>query len=1080
MIVRVAAVVALLVSTSAFAADPGADKPIIGPVPAWVRPVDPPADDSKADSNAIKLLLTDQQVRLLPSGSETYTETTARVQTAQGLAALGTISIPWKPDQGTLTVHKMHVIRDGKVIDLLAGGRGFTVLRRENGLEYAMLDGVLTAVIQPEGLQVGDILDMAMTVKTIEPALGGNSEGFVVLAAGTHVSKYRMRAIWDDSLPVRWREGDNLPPIHPRKENGVTEIALALDNVEPTVSPKQAPPRYALARNVEITTFRSWNQLSSLFAPLYAKASTLKADGPLKAEIASIAAASPDPIKRAEAALALVQDKVRYVFLGMNDGGLVPADADVTWQRRFADCKGKTALLIALLHGLGIAAEPAIVSTALGDGLDQQMPKSAFFNHVIARVTIGGKVYWLDGTRIGDTRLADIQVPDFHFALPLRAPGAALEPLIVPIPTKPLEEYRIKVDMTAGVSRPFPFHVEEISRGDEALATHLRLDDMTSQLRQQSLRDYFAGEYPDVEPKSYSAAWDAATGEEKLVMDGLETHDWRWSYEADHAGIGWKADFARAAGPDQDVPFAVAYPFYTTAHTTILLPNRGLGMVNHIADVDRTVAGIEYHRKAKVEAGILTVETSSRAVAREFPAKDAPTAQGALRELVGLQPLLTYDNNYQKTPQEREAALSDPKSASDYNERAWARMSKNDPAGAIADAEQAIALRPDIPGAYVVRGTVRVVQGKTDEGLADVRKGVALGPEWVGGRVQLARLLLVLGRTGEALAEADRVLALDPKNVDGLTVRSDLQRRLRHFDLALADSDAALKLAPASLTLYQVRTAIYFDQGQRDKALAEAQAAVAADPKADSGHLLLAAAYAQVDRRDEAMAEFAKAIAIKPTPYVYLTRARIRPESDVAGKRADIAAALKLDPAQPEAYQMSAALELKTRNYPAAIAAANVQLAKNPKDAGMLWNRGVAFAQTGRAAEAEKDFAAARDAVSNNSQVLNNMCWEKATLNVALPSALADCDASLRIAPDTANVIDSRGFVLFRMGRYAEAVDAYDKAVQLRPKNAESLYVRGLAKRHLGKAADGDTDIAAAKAIDTNVEKEFANYGVTG
>jgi hypothetical protein len=299
MIARLALVPALLVSTCALAADPNADKPIIAPPAAWVRPNDLPADTGKPDGAAIKVLLVDQQVHLLPNGGETYSETAARVQTSQGLTALGTISLPWKPDQGTLIVHKMHIIRDGKIIDLLAGGHGFTVLRRENGLEYATLDGVLTAVIQPEGLQVGDIIDMATTVKSLDPALAGNSESFVVLGPASNVSKYRMRVIWDDGLPVRWQQGEGLPAIRLRKANGATEISVALDNVQPTVLPKQAPGRYALTRNVAATTLKSWNQLSELFAPLYARAAVLKPDSPLKADIARIAAASPDPVKRA-------------------------------------------------------------------------------------------------------------------------------------------------------------------------------------------------------------------------------------------------------------------------------------------------------------------------------------------------------------------------------------------------------------------------------------------------------------------------------------------------------------------------------------------------------------------------------------------------------------------------------------------------------------------------------------------------------------------------------------------------------------------------------------------------------------
>ena len=116
---------------------------------------------------------------------------------------------------------------------------------------------------------------------------------------------------------------------------------------------------------------------------------------------------------------------MRYAFVGMNLGGYVPAAADVTWQRRFGDCKGKSVLLLALLHQLGIEAEPVLVSTGLGDGLDQQLPMLTF-DHAIVRAQIGGKVYWLDGTRTGDRALDDIAIPNFRWVLPLRPTGAKL------------------------------------------------------------------------------------------------------------------------------------------------------------------------------------------------------------------------------------------------------------------------------------------------------------------------------------------------------------------------------------------------------------------------------------------------------------------------------------------------------------------------------------------------------------------------------------------------------------------------------------------------------------------------------
>lgn len=1081
MIVRFAPVAALLVSTCAGAADPSADKPIIGPPAAWVRPAALPADTAKPDLGALRLLLSDQQSLLQPNGAETYSETVVRVQTAQGLNALGTITIPWKPDNGTLTVHKLHIVRDGRVIDLLAKGPGFTVVRRENNLEYAMLDGVLTAVIQPEGLQVGDILDMATTIKSRDSALGGNSEAFVLVGAAARAAHFQARLIWPDSLPIRWRQGDGMPPLRERKANGQTEVSFAMDDVQPQITPKQAPPRFLITRQLEATSFKSWNDLSALFAPLYVRAATLKADSPIQAEIARIAAASRDPVRRAEAALALTQDKIRYVFLGMNDGNLVPADADISWERRFADCKGKTAFLLALLHGLDIEATPAIVSTALGDGMDRRFPEVSLFNHVIVRATIAGKTYWLDGTRTGDLRLADIRVPDFGFALPLRTPGAALERLDVPVPAKPLNEYFLKVDMTGGVLRPYPFHVEEISRGDEALATHLRLDDMTPEVRQQSLRDYFTAQYPDVEAKSYSAAWDSATGEEKLVMDGIEKHDWTWAYEADHAAIGWKADFVRAAGPHADAPFQVDYPYYTVARETVLLPNAGRGMINHAPDIDRTAAGVEYRRKAKLEGGVFTIETSSRAVAREFPAADAPAAQAALREMEAQQPLLGIDRRlYQSTPEEIAAAISNPQSAFDYFQRAQTRFAKKDLGGALADAEKSIELQPDNGGPYFLRGAIRATQGKPEDGLADMQKGAAIAPAWQAGHFALGSLLMSLHRLDEALSEADRAVVLDANDYKAIALRGEVHRRMRHYDQALADTATALKLKPDQQEVYQTRANIYVAQGQAASAIAEAQAAVAALPNSDMAHTFLAAVYKKYGRDKEAMAEFDKSIAIKPTPEAYLTRANARPDSDIAGKRADIAAAAKLDPNLPDVPEMRLALDLKIGNYAAVIPAATALLAKRPGSAQLLVDRGIAYIHIGRQMEADKDFAAARTAAGGDANALNSLCWDKATHNVVLASALADCDAALKLQPDAGQIIDSRGFVLLRLGRYQDSVDAYDRALALRPKVAESLYGRGLAKRHLGKAADADADIAAAKAIDAGIERQFASYGSIG
>jgi tetratricopeptide (TPR) repeat protein len=95
-----------------------------------------------------------------------------------------------------------------------------------------------------------------------------------------------------------------------------------------------------------------------------------------------------------------------------------------------------------------------------------------------------------------------------------------------------------------------------------------------------------------------------------------------------------------------------------------------------------------------------------------------------------------------------------------------------------------------------------------------------------------------------------------------------------------------------------------------------------------------------------------------------------------------------------------------------------------------------------------------------------------------LQEALADCNEAVKVKPDYINALDSRGFVLLRMGRYDEAIADYDAALQIDSSKVASLYGRGMAKRRKGDYAGGNIDIAAAKAAKPSVIAEFSRYGL--
>jgi len=1079
-----------------------ADKLAIAPAPAWVKPIAAPAAPDKPGEAPINLLLQDQQFDLQPRHQTRYFESVYRIQTSQGLPA-GNVSLSWNPDTEVATVHKLEIHRGDKIIDVLKTGQSFTVVRRETNLENAMLDGVLTATIQPEGLQVGDIVDFSASISQSDPALKDHIEQIGGGWNGTPITRAHMRAQWPASIHMRLRGTPGLPELKPVREGNLASVELSLDDLQPLQAPRGAPLRYAISRVWEMSDFKSWADLAHLMAPLYVKASELPAQGALQAEIARIAAQSADPVVRAEAALALVQERVRYVFLGMNDGGLIPADAETTWSRRFGDCKAKTALLLALLHGLGIKAEPVVVNALVGDGLDERLPAIGLFNHVLVRANINAKTYWLDGTRTGDARLDQIRTPYFRWGLPL-AGDANLVPLVPPALEQPASVTSVRIDASAGLSVPAPFHVESLWRDDAALGLNLRLSDLSPELRDTYLRQYWRKQYDFVDVKSVSATYDAKLREERLVMDGQAQMDWNsgW-YETDGLGVGYKADFTRDPGQAQGAPFVTDYPSYYRSEETILLPKGAAFSLSHPEDIDTTVAGTAYHRHVAITGNRFTGEMSTRTIAPEFPAADAAAAQKTLRALADKTVYIGKPENYQATAREADAALLDkPADAEGFIARGTMLLDNQSFDVAIADFTSALALDPKNARALAGRGLAYAWQGKPALAEADIAAAEKIDRKTNEIAIDHARAMLAWNadRAREAVDALTKAIALWPEDEFALFHRAYLYRALDRADLAIADATEILRLEPRQLDMYLLRAGLYLQQGKRELAVADASALAAAMPDDDYAQVTAGMIYARAGNQAEAMKAFDRALAIAPGAYAYINRSRARPWRDFAGRAADIDAAAKVKPeaAAPDADKprtqaairddprsamtllARADLQFDQKDYSGAISTLRALLANSPDNPDALLRRGLAFAKLGYNVLAEQDFAKMRSIIAT-PVALAKSCRAKGDAGVMLDTALADCDAAIAKQPDHTDYLESRALVLLRLGRFADAVKAYDAALARRPLWTPALYGRSLAEAGLGGAAASGSDLVnrrIALKVDADVVDEFARMGI--
>lgn len=604
-----------------------------GPPGAWVKLQGVPVA-GKDGRAAIKFLLADRQIELTADTVKYYVENAIRIQTREGLSALGTITLMWNPNTDVMIVHKLDLVRGRTVINLLASGRRFTIAKRQTNREAATLDDTLRATLQLPGLRVGDIVEIAYTLVSREPLLAGAPSAEIQVPAALPVALLHIRALWSPSLPIRWQAGQGLAPVRRIHERSDIGVSVTMRNLRPVLEPRFAPLRFQVERSIDFSAFRSWAQLARRFAPLYRKAARLGAHSPLRAQVARIRAASADPRRQAALALRLVENQVRYLFLNLNDGGLRPASADLTWSRRFGDCKAKTVMLLALLHSLGILAEPVAVSVTAGDALAGRLPMIQLFDHVLVRAVIAGHIYWLDGTRLGDRSLAQLRIPYYHWGLPLIAHGARLLRMVPPPPRHPLFDTCIRIDARAGLLRPAPFRVVTTLRGAAGLFFERRLANLTPDELDEGLRRYWVQRYPFVQVRSVSARYDRTEHAERFTMDGTARLQWRdQDYRTDGLGVGYVVDFSRPRGPNRGAPYAVAYPFYTRNSEIIRLPHGGRGFTVVGAEIDRTVAGMRYRRNASIHDGVFTAVATRVSVAREFPAVEAARDQRILRRL---------------------------------------------------------------------------------------------------------------------------------------------------------------------------------------------------------------------------------------------------------------------------------------------------------------------------------------------------------------------------------------------------------------------------------------------------------------
>lgn len=614
-----------------------------GPAPNWAvqsEPMPVPADAA----GAVFMRRQDTEVHLDDKGQLLYNSYRIKILHPNALQ-LGNLSIGWNPAAGAPVVHVIKIYRDHEVIDVLRDA-SFEILRREDQLEAAGLDGNLTAVLRIPDLRVGDELEFGVTVRTSDPTLGENDAGVLILPPEPAPGRFHLRLSWEEGHKPNVRMSQDMVAA---AQQSAKALDYRFDNPPSVTPPKDAPPRYLWRRVVEYSGFADWASISRRFAPLFADASKLDANSPLKREAARIAVAHQQPLDRANAALKLVQQDVRYVYVGLNGGNFTPATAEETWQRRYGDCKGKTVLLLALLRELGIEAQAVLVNNGTSDdGLDERLPSPRMFDHVLVRARIDGKAYWLDGTLPAVVPPVLAPVTPYQWVLPLTDQGNSLERLDWRPVERPDQLSLHEIDARAGFDQPARITSTIIKRGIEGLQEEILFSALTPAQLLSSFRQKAIGDtWQTIEDVKWR--YDQKAQASVLTITGMGAVGWDddddglKSLALPGGGFNPPEKRVRAAEQDQDVPF-YNKPEYDCRVTTVRLPSATrMGQWSHKADIDTRIFGRAYYRAFDVRDGAMRMVRGARVEQKEVDAGSARRDNGRIASFDNSMAWITYD-----------------------------------------------------------------------------------------------------------------------------------------------------------------------------------------------------------------------------------------------------------------------------------------------------------------------------------------------------------------------------------------------------------------------------------------------------
>ncbi len=368
-------------------------------------------------------------------------------------------------------------------------------------------------------------------------------------------------------------------------------------------------------------------------------------------------------------------------------------------------------------------------------------------------------------------------------------------------------------------------------------------------------------------------------------------------------------------------------------------------------------------------------------------------------------------------------------------------------------------------------------------------------------KYQLAVAYAQSGNTTQAIRELEQAITIAPKYVEAIVVLAQLRIRTGDPRPVIAPLESALKLRPDVIQIRTLLADAYQAVGRSEDAASLIREQVKKAPEDSQSYLLLGVILKRQKKNDEARKAFEKAIELNPqnvlaidqltdldleakafsaahqradallqkdpksAPAYYIHGRSYVMEKNFPAAETALKKAIELNPNLVAPYNLLVAIYFQTNKLPEALKELETVLAKNPQYTPALSTSGIIYGQMGDFAKARDNYEKVLALNPNVIPALNNLAYIYSEKLNNLDRAAELARKAHELLPGEPSVADTLGWVLYRQGKYQEALELLEESASKSPEKGEIQFHLGMANYMMGRSDDARAALQKAVSV---------------